>query len=83
MQVVLVARRLDRLETLAGEIRHGGGQAYIIATDLMQESGRSHLFQKVTGRYGDVDLLVNNAGLGWYGYVTDVPWKKGLGDAAS
>ncbi|HEX7621460.1 MAG TPA: SDR family oxidoreductase [Anaerolineales bacterium] len=75
MQVVLAARRLDRLEELAGEIRQGGGRAYTIATDLMQESARSHLFQEVTDRYGDVDLLVNNAGLGWYGYGTDMPRK--------
>jgi short-subunit dehydrogenase len=75
MQVVLAARRLDRLEELAGEIRQGGGRAYTIATDLMQESARSHLFQEVTDRYGDVDLLVNNAGLGWYGYGTDMTWK--------
>ncbi len=75
LQVVLVARRVDRLETLAGEIRQGGGQAYIIAADLMQESDRSHVFQEVTERYGDVDILVNNAGLGWYGYGADMPWK--------
>jgi short-subunit dehydrogenase len=75
LRVVLVARRADRLETLAGEIRQGGGQAYTIAADLMQESDRSHLFQEVTERYGDVDILVNNAGLGWYGYGSDMPWK--------
>jgi short-subunit dehydrogenase len=75
MQVVLVARRLERLESLAGEIRQGGGQAYTIAADLTQESDRVRLFQEVTGRYGDVDILVNNAGLGWYGYGSDMPWK--------
>jgi NADP-dependent 3-hydroxy acid dehydrogenase YdfG len=52
MQVELVARRLDRLEDLAGGIRQGGGQSYTIATDLMQVSARSHLFQEVTDRYG-------------------------------
>ncbi|MCX6035415.1 MAG: SDR family oxidoreductase, partial [Chloroflexi bacterium] len=75
LRVVLVARRADRLETLAGEIRQGGGQAYTITADLMQESDRSHLFQEVTERYGDVDILVNNAGLGWYGYGSDMSWK--------
>ncbi|HEY5156451.1 MAG TPA: SDR family oxidoreductase [Anaerolineales bacterium] len=75
MRVVLVARRLDRLEELTGEIRQGGGQAYTIAADLTQESDRERLFQEVTERYGDVDILVNNAGLGWYGYGSDMPWK--------
>jgi len=73
--VVLVARRLDRLEELAGEIQQDGGLAYTIAADLMQESDRSHLFKEVTERYGDVDILVNNAGLGWYGYGDEMPWK--------
>ena len=75
MQVVLVARRLDRLESLAAEIRQSGGQADAIAADLMQESDRTSVFQEVTDRYGDVDILVNNAGLGWYGYGSDMPWK--------
>jgi uncharacterized protein len=75
MQVVLVARRLDRLEELAREIQQGGGQAFTISADLMQESDRSRVFQEVTKRFGDVDILVNNAGLGWYGYGSDMAWK--------
>ena len=75
MQVVLVARRIDRLEALAGEIRQGGGHAYTISADLMQETDRSRLFQEVTERFGDIDILVNNAGLGWYGYGSDMQWK--------
>jgi uncharacterized protein len=75
MQVVLVARRLERLQELAGKIRQGGGQADTIVADLMHESDRSRVFQEVTERYGDVDILVNNAGLGWYGYGSDMPWK--------
>jgi short-subunit dehydrogenase len=75
LQVVLVARRLDRLEELAADIRQGGGQAEIIAADLMQESDRTRLFREVIERYGDVDILVNNAGLGWYGYGTNMPWQ--------
>jgi uncharacterized protein len=75
MQVVLVARRLDRLEDLVGEIRQSGGQADAIPADLTQESDRSRLFREVTTRWGDVDLLVNSAGLGWYGYGSDMSWK--------
>ncbi|MBI4732986.1 MAG: SDR family oxidoreductase [Chloroflexi bacterium] len=78
MQVVLVARRLDRLEDLAGEIRQDGGQAYAIPADLTQESDRARVFQEVTGRFGNADVLVNNAGLGWYGYGNEMPWKTAL-----
>jgi short-subunit dehydrogenase len=78
MRVVLVARRLDRLEELAAEIRQRGGQAYAIPADLMQESDRARLLQEVTRRFGDADVLVNNAGLGWYGYGDEMPWKTAL-----
>jgi len=75
MLVILIARRIDRLDKLADEIRLEGGQAYAIAADLMQESERARVFREVTERYGEVDILVNNAGLGWYGYGADMPWK--------
>lgn len=75
MQVVLVARRLDRLEDLAREIHQDGGQAYAIPADLTQESDRARVFQEVTRRFGNADVLVNNAGLGWYGYGAEMPWK--------
>jgi uncharacterized protein len=78
MQVILVARRRERLVTLANQIRMGGGTAQILVANLTQESDRSRLFQEVTGRYGNIDILVNNAGLGWYGYGDEMSWKTAL-----
>ena len=75
MQVVLVARRLERLETLAEEIRQSDGQPYILAADLTRETDRTRVFQEVTERFGGADVLVNNAGLGWYGYGDEMSWK--------
>ncbi len=75
MQVVLVARRLDRLEELSKEIRLAGGCAYPIPADLTQETERAQVFQEIEERFGQVDVLVNNAGLGWYGYGSEMPWK--------
>jgi short-subunit dehydrogenase len=75
MEVVLVARRLDRLENLAGEIQREGGLAYAIPADLTQESDRVRVFKEIEERFGQVDVLVNNAGLGWYGYGSEMPWK--------
>ncbi len=71
MRVVLVARRRERLDALAQEIRARGGEAYIFPADLTQESERIRLCEHV----GEVDVLVNNAGLGWYGYGSRMPWK--------
>jgi len=71
LKVVLVARRADRLETLADEIRAEGGQARILPADLMLEADRLRVCEEA----GAADVLVNNAGLGWYGYGSDMSWK--------
>jgi hypothetical protein len=74
LQVILVARRKERLEQLADEIRHSKGKAEIIPADLSDESERQGVFDQVEAEYGQADVLVNNAGLGWYGFGTDMPW---------
>jgi short-subunit dehydrogenase len=71
LQVVLVARRLERLLGLKAEIESAGGKADVIAIDLRSESNRLHLFEQVR----EVDVLVNNAGLGWYGYFNEMSWE--------
>jgi uncharacterized protein len=75
MQVVLVARRINRLEELTDQIRASGGRAYMIPADLTNEADRLSVFQEVTERFGNIDVLVNNAGLGWYGYGDKMSWK--------
>jgi uncharacterized protein len=60
--VVLVARRRERLEELANEL---GGTAHVIACDLAREPGA--LAGKVAELGVEVDVLVNNAGFGTAG----------------
>ncbi len=74
LKVILVARRHDRLEQLANEIRLSGGQAEFIVADLSVEAERDRVYAQVEAEFGQVDVLINNAGLGWYGYSTDMPW---------
>lgn len=75
LHVILVARRQERLEQLASEIRLSGGQADVLAADLSQESERQRVYTQVESDYGQVHVLVNNAGMGWYGFGTEMPWK--------
>lgn len=75
LKVVLVARRRERLELLAREIVLSGGQAEVIQADLSQEAERQQVYAQVEAKYGQVDVLVNNAGLGWYGYGAEMPWR--------
>lgn len=74
LTVVLVARRRDRLEGLAAEIRRGGGKALVVPADLQDEQERQRLFETVRDVCGGVDVLVNSAGIGWYGFGTAMPW---------
>lgn len=76
--VVLVARRADRLEMLANEIRRDGGEAWVIVADLSDEHERLRVLRETAEIAGPVDVLVNNAGLGWYGYSSDMPWALAL-----
>jgi NAD(P)-dependent dehydrogenase (short-subunit alcohol dehydrogenase family) len=59
-QVVLTARRTDRLESLAAELPG----AHICAADMANEFERERLIADVLDRFGRVDVLVNNAGVG-------------------
>ena len=74
LHVILVARRRERLEQLATEIRLSGSKADIIPADLSNETERQRVYDQVEAEYGQADVLVNNAGLGWYGFGTDMPW---------
>ncbi len=71
LRVVLVARRRERLEELAGEIRASGGDARCLIADLSSEIDRARLCQAA----GEAEVLVNNAGMGWYGYGDQMTWK--------
>jgi NADP-dependent 3-hydroxy acid dehydrogenase YdfG len=61
-QVVLGARRVDRLEALATEL--GPGRVATVPTDVRREDDVVRLFATARARFGGVDALVNNAGLG-------------------
>ncbi|WP_066043667.1 MULTISPECIES: SDR family oxidoreductase [Sphingomonadales] len=59
-RVMLVARRLDRLETLAKDI---GAGACCLALDLALGDSAQTMLDAATARLGQVDILVNNAGI--------------------
>jgi uncharacterized protein len=68
--LILVARRKERLEQLAEELPT---RTHVIQTDLATEADK--LRDKVRRRQLQVDLLVNNAGFGQRGRFTDLPAK--------
>ena len=63
-KVVLTARRLDRLEENAKEIRARGGEALPIVMDVSQPAQIDAMVKSVLDAFGRVDILFNNAGFG-------------------
>jgi short-subunit dehydrogenase len=66
-EVILVARRADRLEQLAVELQ---GPSHVVACDLTRDAGS--LAGKVAELGLQVDVLVNNAGFGTHGRFVEV-----------
>nr|GFC94378.1 hypothetical protein [Tanacetum cinerariifolium] len=63
-KVVLGARRLDRLEALASAITAAGGEAVYARADVSQRADVTALITLACERYGKLDVLINNAGIG-------------------
>jgi len=61
--VVVIARRKERLEALAADLEAAGRQALPVACDVTREDQVERLVQTVLGRFGRLDILVNNAGV--------------------
>jgi short-subunit dehydrogenase len=64
MRVALLARRADRLEELAAEVRRAGGEALPVPCDVADRGSVEAAVGAAVERFGRVDLLVNNAGYG-------------------
>jgi short-subunit dehydrogenase len=65
--VVLVARRRERLDELATELSGHGVESHVVAMDLAEAGGAERLWATVDERGIGVDTLVNNVGIGTYG----------------
>ncbi len=74
LRCIITARRAKNLALLATEIQAKGGEAIAITCDLADDGARQALVQQVAQQYGTPRVLVNNAGLGWYGYYEKMPW---------
>jgi 3-oxoacyl-[acyl-carrier protein] reductase len=61
--VALVARRVDRLESLQKEIDGRGGRALAIEADVTDRAAMARAFDETEKAFGTVTVLVNNAGV--------------------
>ncbi|MBB4619934.1 SDR family oxidoreductase [Sphingomonas abaci] len=75
VNVVLAARRKERMDALAEEL---GDRAMAVAADVGDQQQVTALFDQVRERFGGLDLLFNNAGIGINGPFADTKpedWK--------
>jgi NAD(P)-dependent dehydrogenase (short-subunit alcohol dehydrogenase family) len=67
-EVIVHGRDADRGEQVVGEIAREGGKARFIAADLSDPAE----IRRLADEAGEVDVLVNNAGLSWFGPTADL-----------
>lgn len=82
MKVVLADIAGDRVEALATELRAQGGEALPVVTDVSDPAALDRLAELTHAQYGDVRLLINNAGIETLGFSWEIPaatWEKTLG----
>jgi 3-oxoacyl-[acyl-carrier protein] reductase len=79
MRLVLAARSEAEIDVVAEEIREDGGEALAVPTDVRETKDVARLFERARERFGQVDLLVNNAGTNANGRLwelTDEEWER-------
>jgi ketoreductase len=70
-RVVLAARDSEAIGRLAAELSAGGGEAVPVVCDVTQESSILSTVAATVDRFGTLDVLVNNAGLGGATHLDD------------
>ncbi|PWI19375.1 oxidoreductase [Streptomyces sp. Act143] len=79
--VALLARRRERLTSLAEKIRAAGGTALVVAADITDQPQAAAAVDQVVAELGRLDTLVNNAGFMGLGPVLNAPlqeWERML-----
>ncbi len=75
--LILVARRNDRLREIQVEVTSTDTiPIEIISADLNEPQVPAQLYERLQASNRQVDVLINNAGVGLYGNFADVPWER-------
>jgi len=75
-KVMLAARGQADLEAVAREIRALGGEAEVAVTDMREEPSIRQMIAAAALRFGGLDILINNAGLGHFVPVAEMTTEQ-------
>jgi len=74
--VILVARRAEKLNTLKEELESKHGvTATVIAKDLTKDNAAQEIYDQIQSKGIEVDYLINNAGFGGHGLFHEKDWS--------
>ncbi len=78
MNLILVARSQHLLEELAKELSNKNVQVHIHSADLLDHSVHKKIFNWIKENGWNVNMLINNAGIGFHGNFNEKPLEKHL-----
>lgn len=75
---ILVGRNLESLKELEKFSQDKNGSVYIYKLDLSKDLNIDFLYKDIKEKIGEVNILINNAGIGLNGEFNDLSWDKQL-----
>jgi short-subunit dehydrogenase len=77
--LVLTARRTDRLQQIATELKSAHNvQIEVCSADLTKPEAPQQIYDFTTAKKLEIEFLINNAGFGAFGYAHEIPAEKML-----
>src|SRR2546423_8803094 len=70
-KLILAARSADRLNLLADRLSAGGAEVLAVPADVTSDADRRRLIDAAVERFGGLDVLINNAGVGSFGHFAE------------
>ncbi|GAA1406031.1 short-chain dehydrogenase [Glutamicibacter uratoxydans] len=76
MKLVLADIAADRLESVAAQLRANGAEVEAVVTDVSDPQSVEAMASQAVGRFGQVDMVINNAGIMAMGFSWEVPAER-------
>ncbi|HLG18524.1 MAG TPA: SDR family oxidoreductase [Bdellovibrionota bacterium] len=75
-KVVVASRDEAKMKEVADRVREAGGEPMVVACDVAVEKSCQELAKRTLARFSRIDILINNAGFGYYSPVEDLSTEK-------